>query len=183
MHSIENHRFEVPRTWTMPDRSVSFTTLLLFVATILAAAILTSCSKKAVDGDRTFRIAGTVIDLANSKPIDSAKVGNYQYNAHFDSTYTDSTGTFTFVFLTGGEPLESIRVVVSKEGYALFDTLIVRLDGNLTGWIVGLQKVSNIEQWDWRNDEYKDMSGARSSAGILRKDAITTPQSGVVERL
>jgi hypothetical protein len=132
-------------------------------------AILTSCSKKAVEGDRPFRIEGTVIDLANSRPIDSAKVGNYQYNAHFDSTYTDSTGTFTFVFLTGGEPLESIRVVVSKEGYALFDTLIVRLDGNLTGWIIGLPKTQNVEKWEWRNSDGRDMSNE-----ILRR----YPQKG-----
>jgi hypothetical protein len=132
-------------------------------------AIVASCSKKPVEDERTFLIEGMVFDLANSKPVDSARVDCYEDGASFDAIFTDTAGTFALTFLSGGSALKNLRVLVSKQGYVTFDTLIVRLDGNLTGWIVGLQKVSNIEQWDWRNNECKDMSGARSSARYPEK--------------
>lgn len=150
-------RFEVSSTLTRPDRSVSYTTLPLFIIALLAMAILASCSKKVVEDERTFLIAGTVIDLASSEPVDSAKAGYYYYSASFDSTFTDSGGTFRFVFLTGGGPLKNVRVLVSKRGYTTFDTLIVRLDGNLTDWIIGLQRVQNVEKWEWKHNECQNI--------------------------
>jgi hypothetical protein len=167
MDNRKARRFEVSSTLTRPDRSVPFTALPLLVIALLAMTILASCSKKTVEDERTFLITGTVIDVANSEPVDSAKAGYYYYSASFDSIYTDSGGTF--------RPLKNVQVLVSKQGYTTFDTLIVRLDGNLTDWIIGLQRVQNVEKWEWRDDEYKGMSGASSFAGIIRKDPITTP--------
>jgi hypothetical protein len=164
MDNTKIRRPEVSSTLTKPDRNESFTTLSLFVIALLAMAILASCSKKPVEGDRPFRIEGTVIDLANSRPIDSARVDHCQDNDLFDSTFTDTAGAFSLFYLTGGPPLKNLRVVVSKQGYTTFDTLFVRLDGKLTGWIVGLQRVQNIEQWDWRNGEYQDMPYDSSGA-------------------
>jgi hypothetical protein len=156
MDNRKTRRFEVSSTLTRADRIMGFTTLPFFVIALLTMAILASCSKKVVEDERTFLITGTVIDVANSEPVDSAKAGYYYYSASFNSTYTDSGGTFRFVFLTGGGPLKNVRVLVSKQGYTTFDTLIVRLDGNLTDWIIGLQRVQNVEKWEWKHNEYQD---------------------------
>ena len=123
------------------DTSVPIRWTVVFAATMVAVVLLCSCSKKPVDGDRSFTIEATVVDHETSSPVDSARVESFQSGTTFDPAFTDTLGSFALHFLTGGESLKEVRVLISKQGYAPFDTLISRLDNNLKDWIIGLQRI------------------------------------------
>ena len=123
------------------NTSVPIRWTVVLAAAMVAAVLLCCCSKKSVDGDRSFAIEATVIDHGTSSPVDSAKVESFQSGTTFDPIFTDTLGSFALHFLTGGESLKDVRVLISKQGYAPFDTLISRLDNNLKDWIIGLQKL------------------------------------------
>jgi len=123
-----------------PDKSYSVLRMAALCILVVTAVAFGGCSEKTTEGVRAFRIEGNVVDRSSSIAIDSAQIDVFISGTHERTVLTDTSGYFDLQF-GGGTYIGDMRILVAKQGYASFDTLISRLENNLKDWIVGITRI------------------------------------------